>query len=165
MNIGVREGGVLSPLLFIIYFSDLQEKVFVPFPSDVGFSPPTLADGTVCDHAVYADDLVVLAVDVGSMQYRMNLLSLYCHKKKLTVSVMKTEVMYFTNSRMRVASSGIFYNGHELPLTSNFKYLGFWFNSKLTESSHRENKLAKYSAASSVFLDFARKLDMFAPRL
>lgn len=108
--------------------------------------------------------MLVHGVQIHHNQYYL-ISSRICGKKRLSVNVVKTEVIYFSNARATPSSSNLFYDNVELPLATNFKYLGFWFNAKLSPIFDREDKLAKYMAASSTFLGFTRKLSMFDPDL
>jgi hypothetical protein len=172
----VREGGVLCPLLsrstilcpwllFTLFISDLQEKVSSLFPPNSGFLRPTFPNSAISDHALYADDLVMLAICKESMQFRLNLLRDYCNEKSLVVNIGKTEVIYFKNTRRSWPNSNLFYDGDELPMTNEFKYLGFWFEKKCLTTLHFDKRVPKLAAAATVFYLIAVKFRMFSPVL
>jgi hypothetical protein len=95
---------VLSPLLFLLlYFSDLSDEVFSPFPALSGFSPPYVGY-IVAEHAVYADDLVFFAISATcSMNFRLDLLRVYCERKKLV------EVSFLQYRRIQASLGGLTY--------------------------------------------------------
>jgi len=160
VNIGVREGGVLSPLLFSLFFADLIREVFPP-----DHFSPVLGDDEYCEVGVFADDVVFFSLSVRAMQDRLNKLWTYCNNKGLEVNAGKTEVMTFTLTD-RISNAPMFpafYNGTLLPTTSDFKYLGFWLTRNMDQRVHFEKRLAKFKAAASSLVAFVKRLRILKP--
>ena len=102
-QVGARQGGNLSPLLFSIYLSDLKE--FLSRKCDGLNFIQNLATEFVDDAEVvvflklhlllYADDTVILAVTPNDLQIAFNSMAEYCKDWKLSINVTKTQVMMF----------------------------------------------------------------------
>jgi len=58
---GVRQGGVLSPILFNIYIGSVVESLVL---ADLGCH----IKGTYIGCLIYADDIILLSASVGSLQ-------------------------------------------------------------------------------------------------
>ena len=93
---GVRQGCVLSPLLFNLYINELptlleEEKV----------DPFILPDGTKLSSLLYADDRVILSQTATGLQNAINILNNFCNKWKLNVNLKKTKVVVFQKKQRK----------------------------------------------------------------
>ena len=88
---GVKQGCVLSPLLFKIFLSDL------PGIFDSACDPVQLYD-TKISCLLYADDLILLSESPNGLQLCLNKLDIYCNKWNLEVNISKTKIMVFNKS-------------------------------------------------------------------
>ena len=68
---GVRQGCLLSPILFALFFNDLQHYLF-----EGGTKGINLWDITVCT-LLYADDLVLIAESGFDLKLKMDILGRY----------------------------------------------------------------------------------------
>ena len=116
-NRGVRQGSVLSPLLFNIFLSDIQ-KVF----DDCGTNP-TL-NGEEISALIWADDILIFDETEHGLQAKLNALGIYCKSNKLQVNTDKTKTMTFTKSG-RLLNHRFFFQGTQLENVREYKYLGF----------------------------------------
>jgi hypothetical protein len=92
---GLREGSVLSPLLFSLFISDFGEEVLRPFsPGDFVKRDPQL-NGIPIPGLLYADDLVLLCLTGDLLRERLLRLANYACRNQLTVNVSKYEIMVF----------------------------------------------------------------------
>ena len=73
------------------------------------------------------DDIVIFANSSEQLQESLNLLSDYCSRWKLTVNVAKTKVRIFRKGGILPRSLAFYYNGQQLEIVKNFKYLGIVF--------------------------------------
>ena len=119
VNQEVKQGCILSPLLFNIFLSDI-----VPLFSKTECSPLQLGNTETIGCILWADDLVVLSETEDGMQNILDNLSSYTEKNGMKINFDKTKSMIFNKSGRHLRRS--FRVGKEIIHTTNsYKYLGF----------------------------------------
>lgn len=117
---GVRQGGNLSPLLFIILMDEIIRNVSSKRKKMVvghhKLKPVEVGD------CVFADDVAVMANTERSLQFNVNLWMEELENKEMKVNISKTKVMVITNNKERRASINI--NNQTVEQVDNIKYLG-----------------------------------------
>ena len=127
---GVRQGEILSPLLFAFYINDLEGLL-----RDKGVSPLgglLRISGEVADFndyelkffidlltLFYADNTIVFADTAIGLQFALEELHNYCEKWKLTVNEDKTKIMCITWGRYRNEKYEFIYNGKKWNVWKN----------------------------------------------
>ena len=118
-NQGVKQGCILSPLLFNIYLADLPDHV-----SDAHCNP---IKGDEINHnscIAWADDIVLLSETEEGLRCMLDTLTLYCEKNRMQINIDKTKAMIFNRTGKHIKRS--FNCGKEKMFTTNsYKYLGF----------------------------------------
>ena len=114
INIGVRQGCILSPLLFNIFLSDLAKSLHkIEFP----------AVGNI-NSLFWADDLVMFSDSDAGLQVMLKTLEIYCKENELTVNTKKTKCMVF-NKNGTLLLRPFYLNNVQLECVRVYKYLGF----------------------------------------
>jgi hypothetical protein len=120
-TVGVKQGCVLSPLLFNIFVSDLP----IIFKEDC--DPITLHD-TEISCLMFADDLVLVSRTRSGLQSALNYLHSYCTKWGLVVNLSKTKVLIFNKGGKLIKSCQFVLNNQQLENVSSYCYLGIVFS-------------------------------------
>ena len=124
INQGVKQGCILSPLLFNIFMSDLQKRL-----EQRHCEPISIATDVHCGCLIWADDLLILSESEEGLQNMLNSLNSFAIDNGLKANMEKTKVMIF-NKNGRHIHKRFTLGGVELNTTREYKYLGF----KLTPS-------------------------------
>lgn len=133
--LGVRQGGVLSPTLFLVFINDLLDKlvalkigVVVPgLKSTSGFKKPDLLAGLL-----WADDVAIVADSPEGLQTAFDLITSWCNEWLMTVNNGKCGVMIVgTNPKVDheslqklVETKPFKLSGRNVDLCQVYKYLG-----------------------------------------
>ena len=89
-NVGVKQGCVLSPVLFNMFLSDLPD-IF-----DSNCDPINLLS-TKLSCLMFADDLILLSESAKGLQNALDQLHAYCTKWGLTVNISKKCLHFLTH--------------------------------------------------------------------
>ena len=116
---GVRQGCILSPLLFNLYLKNLPH-LFENTLSD----PFVLPNGKKTNSLFYADDLVILSRSKTGLQNCLNALSLYCDKWKLKINPKKTEIMIFQKRPKKSIDIKFNIGSESIEIVQQYTYLG-----------------------------------------
>ena len=116
---GVRQGCILSPLLFNLYLNNLPH-LFENTLSD----PFVLPNGKKINSLFYADDLVILSRSKTGLQNCLNALSLYCDKWKLKINPKKTKIMIFQKRPKKSIDINFNIGSESIEIVQEYAYLG-----------------------------------------
>ena len=147
---GTEQGHPMSPELFKCFVHQLSEELNNLNDVDV----PILNSERIT-HLLWADDLVLLALNPLSLQKMLNTLNLYCLEWGLSVNIKKTAVMVFNRSGRLLNESKDFFYG-ETPITSarEYTYLGVVFtlngSFKIAQANLRQRALRAYFSLKSM---------------
>lgn len=128
---GVRQGCILSPLLFIIFISQLDN--FLNNCKDVK-GVELLTNDANANILLYADDLCLLSESVIDLQRKINYLSAFCKKWGLKINMDKTRAIVYRRGGILRNSEKFFYNGERIKTATYYNYLGLLFSSRLVWS-------------------------------
>lgn len=135
---GVRQGCVLSPFLFSLYFDYVVRKSMNHGGVKIG--------NEVVKILLYADDLVLLSESEHELQKMVQSLDEHCSQASLEISTEKSEVIVF--DRKGRVSCNIKVRNVQLKQVDSFKYLGTVFS----EDTYAERNITnRIESALSAF--------------
>ena len=114
----MRQGCILSPLLFNLYVNDLAFSF-----NNILSDPFILPNGTKLSSLFYADVLIILSRSKLGLQNCLNSLSSFCNSWMLNINPKKTKIMIFQKSTKKCDYT--FHIGDELiDIVQDYTYLG-----------------------------------------
>lgn len=134
---GVKQGCLLSPVLFSLYLNDLHDSL--PGGIQVG--------DTKVKVLMYADDIVLLAKSPEELQNMIDALYDYCNIWGLTVNLAKSKIIIFREGSRISKSLNFSYGEKKIELVNEYKYLGVLLTYNLSYHKHLELKLATAKTA------------------
>ena len=118
INQGVKQGDILSPLLFNIFMSDFSNYI-------EGAEGKLQIDSSKnINSLIWADDILLLSESEEGLNQLLELLSNYCQENKLTLNKDKTKCLIF-NKTGRLIRKPFYYRDTILEIVKSYKYLGF----------------------------------------
>ena len=137
---GLKQGCILSALLFIIFINDITDEV----------RGGIVVEGLTIPALMYADDIVLFSETIDGMQLMINRLGVYCNRWNLEVNLQKSKMMIFRGGGGRYSRNEKWkYNGQTVDIVREYKYLGVLLTSNLNMKKHLEGKLAEAKRAIS----------------
>jgi hypothetical protein len=147
-SVGVRQGCVLSPLLFILFINDIVDFIN---KENIGIA----VGDAIIFILLYADDIILLADNESYLQQMVSDLQLFCNQSKMVVNTPKTKWMIFERRcHPMTAELQIFLSSQMLERVDSFKYLGIFFSTHLNFSEHLNFTLLKAEKAAHLFWRF-----------
>ncbi|MCO5593426.1 hypothetical protein L7F22_047440 [Adiantum nelumboides] len=119
-NMGVKQGCPLSPTLFGLYIDRPEEFLLEVWKENDRY--PTLGY-IVLALLIYADDVVLFAHTISSLQKSLDVIHVFCVETGLSVNVDKTKIMQIGASKTENQQM-LMYNGQAIEVVESFKYLG-----------------------------------------
>ena len=116
---GVLQGGIISPKLFNLYLSDMEQY----FDKNQGLR----INDTTYTHLLYADDLVLISESASGMQILLDNLAMYCRKWHLLINSQKSKVMIiepYSRKKLNITPCEFSVDNEKLEIVDSYKYLG-----------------------------------------
>ena len=119
INKGVRQGCILSPLLFNIFLSDLPKTL-----SNDQYENPKIDNDREISCLLWADDVVILSKSEDGLQRMLAKLSKYSKEKGIKINIDKTKCIVFNKTGKYIRRNFKFDN-ENIKTVREYKYLGF----------------------------------------
>jgi hypothetical protein len=148
-ELGVKQGGCLSPLLFAIYVADLEEIIN---KMNVGVKIGQLKVNLI----MYADDIALLCETRSDMEKLLSAVDKYGKEKEIKFNGNKTNLLVFNKKIRKLNKKELEEEKISLKLDDELivevdeaRYLGFILNTNKLNYAHIENRLSTF--ATKVF--------------
>ncbi len=126
VNVGLKQGCLISPQLFNLYISDLIEEI-----QNLCLRMPT--DEDLISILLYTDDIALLAECETDLQQMLDRLHEWCSRWKLKVNVLKSQVMLFRRGTSVPRSLFKFMcANNQLQIVDKYQYLRLIFTEFLS---------------------------------
>ena len=125
---GVRQGCLLSPLLFSLLVAEIAYQV-----AEGGRTGYQLIPGAQEIFALlFADDMVLLSLTPRGLQTQINNLKLAAETLGLIVNLDKTKIIVFRKGGFLSRQEKWFFGREQIEVVNSYKYLGYTMTTKLS---------------------------------
>ena len=151
VNNGVRQGGVLSPVLFNVYMDGLSSVLNT---LNVG----CYFNGTMINHLMYADDIVVISPSVRSMQVLLSHCDNYANRNDVKFNTKKSKSMCFKPKCMQSkVVQELTLSSSALRVVNQHNYLGVTLCTDMSDDLSLEKQCKSLYARGNLILRHFRK--------
>ena len=116
-KIGLKQGSVLSPILFDLFISTLPKEMK---ELNLGIS----IDNCWVGMELFADDIAILANSEEELQQMLKVVENWCNKWKMIININKTKLVYFNHKSCKKNIKEIKIYNQIIELVNSYKYLG-----------------------------------------
>ena len=118
-NQGVKQGCILSPLLFNIFLSDLPKTL-----NTMENYAPIIGNTTKLNCIIWADDVIILSESEKGLNNMLERLATYTEENSMEINIEKTKGMIFNKTGKFLRRNFKYKNGN-IETVRESKYLGF----------------------------------------
>ena len=122
---GVRQGDIMSPILFSMFLNDLATGI-----KDLNCG--VKINGRDVSILLYADDIVLIAPNEQNLQKMLNFIWNWCRKWRMAINTDKTKTIHFRPKSTPQTIHSFYFGSEEIEKISCYKYLGVMFDEFLT---------------------------------
>jgi len=144
-DVGLHEGDVISPTLYLFFIDDLLKEVWSKHPGVNLLGPCDNGAPSKAVAAMQADDFVAVCSSLEETQAVANTVLDYSNMWRFRLNSKKSAVMHVPPPRVssNLTESGIVWNGVPVPVVTKYCYLGLWFQNNCSWNTHFEATMQK----------------------
>ena len=153
-SIGVKQGCILSPLLFNLFLDDIVKSLET---ENIGIH---LSEAITLFILLYADDIILLAESEEDLQTLLYKLESYCLLNEMKININKTKFMIFETTGCAFTKEiniRIRFQNQILERVFSFKYLGIFFSFNLSFNNQVNHVLTKAKHGAFLFWKYTRR--------
>jgi hypothetical protein len=167
IEMGVRQGCSMSPLLFSIFINDILDEIK---QLKLGLNVPGIEK--LLSGLLYADDLIALVDHPEQLQPLLDCITRWANRWGMGVNASKCAIVCFgpdhEGATERLKQSTYVIGGSNIPIATSYKYLGCIFQSDLSwnlelknrEEAGRKALFANRAVFQSKFISVGIKLNL-----
>ena len=125
---GVKQGCLLSPLLFSILINKVAKKVAEKGRAGYQF----ITGGKEIFSLLFADDIVLISLTPNGLQNQLNNLKSASEELGLEINLEKTKTLAFRRGGFLGKAEKWYYGKDKIETVNSYKYLGYTFTTKLS---------------------------------
>ena len=141
---GLRQGSVISPILFNIYLDDLSQKLN---KSKIGCNILS----TILNHVCYADDLVVLSPSFKGLRYLLKLCEEFSKSHDIIFNGIKSKCILF-EANYQIDKPIITLMDQHLEFVECIKYLGVTITANQSDNQEISNQYRNICCKANVII-------------
>lgn len=130
-GMGVKQGCLLSPLLFSFFLNDLSDCM----------KGGITIQGTKINMLAYADDIVIFSTDRLELQAMIRSFENYCQTWNLVVNLSKSQIVVFRNGGRPGSNEKWYFENQKIKVSNSYKYLGMTLTSNLSLNAHFKERI------------------------
>ena len=149
---GVRQGGILSPILFNVFMNDLSVQL-----NQV--KTGCYINNVPFNHLFYADDSVLIAPTPYALQKLLDMCHLYAQSCELKYNTKKTFCMSILPKWLHNSTCQLHLDGNILSFVNEHKYLGIKICDNMYDDADIVQQVKATYARGNVLISKFRKCD------
>ena len=146
---GVKQGGIISSILFNIYMDDLNMHLN---SSGIGGYLRT----AFINHLCYADDLCLISLSSSGMQQLLHICNECAAEHQLIYNGSKSFSLCFKRKDLKISPPTFFLDQSKIPLVEQCRYLGTTISIKNSDLDLKRQMRNMYANANLLLRKFSR---------
>ena len=127
---GVKQSGIISPMLFNLYMDDLSLMLNCSgIGGYIGIS--------FINHLCYAEDLYLISLSSSGMQHLLNICNEYATTQKLLYNGSKSFSLCFKKNTLKVSAPSFYLDQMKIPTVKQCRYLGITISTQNSDIKGR----------------------------
>ena len=143
---GVKQGGVISPLLFSLY---IDELFLLLKESDMGCHVGLTTAGAFG----YADDIALVAPSLTSLKQMIKICEQFAGSHSITFNPLTTKLLYF-NMKLESKVPPLYLNGEKVSIVEHENHLGNYVSIDITDRNVFAGVCDLYQRSNFLINDF-----------